>query len=1208
MDPSENAIEQNLCLRRTMRDVVALSTLPAVWIGLGPDGILRSVADVLLNTIALDLVYIRLAGQTGASVVEVIRSRHLPSDPDHEAIRAALAPLLKADSSEASATIADLFPPELLHVAFTRFGSGNDQGVVVTGSRKTDFPTEQDRLLLGVAANQTAIVIERRRAEQRLHEQQEWLQVTLASIGDGVIATDTQGRITFLNSVAEELTGWTSSEAGGKLLETVFSILNEQTRQTVENPVMRVLMDGRMVGLANHTILISKDGIERPIDDSAAPIRDAEGSMIGVVLVFRDVTAQRRTEQYRNARLAVTEALGEGATLEEAACGVLRAVCENLSWDVGCLWIVNKEGTSLVCRESWHRPNVQVNEFMTDSCDRTFKRGEGLPGRVWSESKSKWILEVAHDANFSRAVFAAKVDLHSAFACPIIVGDQTLGVIEFLTKQLRQVDADLLEMMGTIAGNVGQFIERKSAEDELRRSERELADFFDNATIGLHWVGPDGIILKANQAELEMLGYNSKEYVGRRIADFHADEEVIGDILKRLFAGEKLVEYAARLRCKDGSIKDVLIDSSGLFQDGGFVHTRCFTRDVTERKLAEAVAREQVQRTRTILESITDAFWSVDREWRFVYVNHKAEELLGRKREDLLGKNFWEEFAPAVGTEFEHAYHRAVAENVAITFEAFYPPHDRWYEVHAYPSPDGLSVYFRDDSQRRHAEAALRESEEKLRLLADTIPQLAWMAQPDGHIFWFNRQWYEYTGKRPEQMEGWGWQSVHDPEVLPNVIERWKHSIVSGEPFEMVFPLKGADEQFRPYLTRVNPLRDEEGSILYWFGTNTDISDIKQMEEALRDADRRKDEFLAMLAHELRNPLAPLRSSLQILKLPHVDTATVQETRDMMERQVDHLVRLVDDLLDVSRVMRGKIDLRREPVELATVLARAVETVQPLIETKGHRLEISLPPESLLLDADPIRLTQILSNLITNAAKYTEANGHLWLIGSREEDQAVLRVRDNGIGIAPYMLPHVFELFVQVDQAASRSQGGLGVGLTLTKNLVEMHGGSVTAHSLGLGEGSEFVIRLPLPDQKNLIPQEKRKQVQRKDAHPTGYKLLVVDDNKDAAKTLAMLLRIKGHEVQVAHDGLSALEAAKTFLPTMIFLDIGMPGMDGYEVAQHLQQMPGLEQTVLAALTGWGQEEDRRRTEEAGFDHHLVKPLDGRQLEQLLADLKRLGR
>ena len=282
---------------------------------------------------------------------------------------------------------------------------------------------------------------------------------------------------------------------------------------------------------------------------------------------------------------------------------------------------------------------MPVDEFERASCSRTFEQGEGLPGRVWASGQPAWILDIAQDANFPRLAAAVNYGLHSAFACPIVVGDRTLGVIEFFTQRIREADADLLEMMGTVAGNVGQFIERKAAEDELRRSEQELADFFENATVGLHWVGPDGTILRANRAELDMLGYSREEYVGRPIADFHADEDVICDILKRLQAGEKLDEYPARLRCKDGSIKDVLIDSSVMWKDGKFVHTRCFTRDVTERKRAEAEAAgagtadppDTGEHHRCVLRLGPGLCGSPTS-------TVQAEVLLGRSRDELLGK------------------------------------------------------------------------------------------------------------------------------------------------------------------------------------------------------------------------------------------------------------------------------------------------------------------------------------------------------------------------------------------------------------------------------------------------------------------------------------------------------------------------------------------------------------------------------------------
>jgi CheY-like chemotaxis protein len=314
---------------------------------------------------------------------------------------------------------------------------------------------------------------------------------------------------------------------------------------------------------------------------------------------------------------------------------------------------------------------------------------------------------------------------------------------------------------------------------------------------------------------------------------------------------------------------------------------------------------------------------------------------------------------------------------------------------------------------------------------------------------------------------------------------------------------------------------------------------------------------------------------------------------------------MVDDLLDVSRVMRGKIELRRERVELATVVARAVETVQPLVDAQGHALEVHLPPESLPLDADAVRLAQVIGNLLTNAAKYTEPGGRIWLTVAGDGDAAVLRVRDTGIGVAPSMLPRIFELFVQADHASTKAQGGLGIGLTLVKNLVEMHNGTVEARSDGLGKGSEFVVRLPLAAREPEQAPDKGAGVQRPAPSSSGLRVLVVDDNHDAADSLHELLRLQGHEVRVAYSGLASLEMTKAYTPDVVFLDIGMPGMDGYEVARRLRQTPGLEKTVLAALTGWGQQEDRRRTAEAGFDHHLVKPPEPASMVRILAGLKR---
>lgn len=406
------------------------------------------------------------------------------------------------------------------------------------------------------------------------------------------------------------------------------------------------------------------------------------------------------------------------------------------------------------------------------------------------------------------------------------------------------------------------------------------------------------------------------------------------------------------------------------------------------------------------------------------------------------------------------------------------------------------------------------------------------------------------------------------------------------------------------------PVFGTDGEVEAVAGITRDVTERKRMEDDLRDlaahlsdADHRKDEFLATLAHELRNPLAPIRNGLQILKLMGSDPETMEQSRAMMERQVDQMVRLVDDLMDVSRISRGKLELRRERVSLADVLAGAVETSRPLIEQMGHELSITPPTEPVVVDADLTRLAQVFMNLLNNAAKYSERGGRISLTATRDGSEVVVSVKDTGIGIAAEQLPRIFEMFSQIDHSLEKSQGGLGIGLTLVRRLVEMHGGAVEARSEGPGRGSEFVVRLPIVVEAS-PPQPAKKA----EAPKTSLRVLIVDDNRDGADSLAMMLKVLGNETRTAYDGEDAVAAAAQFRPDVVLLDIGMPKLNGNEACRRIRELPWQRQPIIIAQTGWGQEGDRQRTQDAGFDHHLVKPVEISELLKLLAGLKDAAR
>jgi PAS domain S-box-containing protein len=640
-----------------------------------------------------------------------------------------------------------------------------------------------------------------------------------------------------------------------------------------------------------------------------------------------------------------------------------------------------------------------------------------------------------------------------------------------------------------------------------------------------------------------------------------------------------------------------------------------------------------------------------------------------------------------------------------------------------------------DETERRRAEDALRESEARFRDLANTISQLAWMADAEGSVFWYNERWFDYTGLSLEECRGWGWRRAHHPDHVERVVERLAVCYETGEPWQDTFPLRARDGRYRWFLSRAVPIRDDRGRVTRWFGTSTDVTaeleserqvkaaarqlrealeaarmgtfdfdvdsgriawderslalfgappgetrsiaaglrivhpddvarvkaevaaaldprtggrfeseyrfvlptgevrwvssrgqvrfegegearrarrligthvdvtERRRADEALREADRRKSEFLGVLSHELRNPLAPIRSSVYVLDRAAPGSPQARHAREVIERQVTHLTRLVDDLLDVTRISRGKVRLRRERLLLGELVRRTVEDYGAEFARRGVGLRLDAPAVELPVEGDPTRLAQVVGNLLQNAAKFTPAGGRAEVVVlGAEPCWAELRVRDTGPGIPPEMLPRIFEPFAQGDATLDRSKGGLGLGLALVKGLVELHGGSVSAQARVDGAGAQVVVRLPLAAAPRAGEPRDRPSPTR-----AARRVLLVEDNADAADSLREALELNGHEVTVARTGPEGLEAARGRAPDVVLCDIGLPGLDGFEVARAVRADPALSSLTLVALTGYALAEDVERAREAGFDRHLVKPVEIETLEQVLSGAEAAG-
>jgi PAS domain S-box-containing protein len=753
--------------------------------------------------------------------------------------------------------------------------------------------------------------------------------------------------------------------------------------------------------------------------------------------------------------------------------------------------------------------------------------------------------------------------------------------------------------------------------EQLAGREQRVRETLEASPSGMIVVDAQGRIELVNREAERQFGYTREEMVGMSIDALVPDEARPGHARNRLqYHGEpshRVMGPDRELngRRKDGSVFPVQVGLNPLQgESAGLVLASVL--DVSSQRRAEAALRRSEAQQQRLFETnlLGIMYWTLERE--VLDANDELLRIWGRSRDDLHGPHRLS-LADITPPE-HHAQDRAALDALRQTGrltpvekEYLRPDGSRvWVLVGSAMTDEHTGVSFvLDISDRKQAEAALRENAAMFQGLADNIAQLAWMTDANGLLTWYNRRWYEYTGTTLEQMRGWGWQWVHHPDHVARVLSKFRRHVASGEPWEDTFPLRGQDGQYRWFLSRAFPLKDDAGRIVSWFGTNTDVNAQRQAEEALRDADRRKDEFIAVLAHELRNPLAPVRNAVEIQKRIGGEEPRLARTREIIDRQVTHMARLIDDLLDVSRIARGKLTLRKEPCNLAAITCQTAEDYRASLEAAGQQLVLDGCGVPAWVEGDPVRLAQMLGNLLTNAARFNTERGTVRvevLVDEAASGPVPPRVRvvvtDTGIGMDEELLGRLFDPFAQATQDIARSKGGLGLGLALTRGLAELHGGNVTADSEGLGRGSRFTLWLPLA--RTARPERPVRDEDRDEGD--ALRILVIEDNHDAAATLGELLQLGGHQVELAFDAASGIDLARRMGPDVVISDIGLPGeLSGYDVGRAVRSDPQLEHTHLIALSGYADAAARTRCAEAGFDAHLAKPPDIGALEQALA-------
>ncbi len=970
---------------------------------------------------------------------------------------------------------------------------------------------------------------------------------------DGIVMVDADGRCLQANPAAERLLATQRHELIGLRLLDLLGC----------GPARAEAESEATTPARGHRRLTKADGTETTLEYERLAVSENGAS----VFALRDVSARLHSEELQALLAAIVES-SEDAIIGKDLDGVIR------SWNAGAERLFG------------YTADEAVGRHITLLIPRLFRREEDA---IIAQIKAGE--RVQHYQTVRVAKDGRLLDI-SLSVSPIIDSN---GVVVGASKIARDVGA------------------QHQAELALRNSRDLLDTVISAAPVAVAIMDANGSVHYWNSAAERIFGWSAEEIIAPAAAKRDAAREQLLHTLRRITPGDSVQGVETGIVRKNGVRVEIAVWSTSL---KAALHETprklIIAADVSEQRRTQRALRDQEQRMRAALNASRTGTFRWEMSANRLQWDQNLDRLFGLvPGETIISVDqFIDLVHPDDQRSVRDALYRCATEGTDFEMDMrrVWPDGSvRWlYAVgqtgrDELGTPQFITGACVDITHRKESEQALREGEERFRTLADNIAQFAWMADGQGWIFWYNRRWFDYTGTNLEQMQGWGWRDVHHPDHVERVVEKISRYFASGEIWEDTFPLRAADGSYRWFLSRAIPIRNNEGEVTRWFGTNTDITELRSMEEALREADRRKDAFLATLSHELRNPLSPILNSLELLRMAPGDAEMALRLYETMDRQVGYLVRLVDDLLEVSRISRNKVQLRLEPVALEDVVASALETVQQLVEMRQHTLTVALPDQPVHLFADPARLTQIFSNLLSNSAKYTEPGGRIELRARTDGKVLTAQILDTGCGIEPQMLDQVFDMFVQTSPMES-GRSGLGIGLTLVKSLVELHGGNICAYSAGLGAGSEFVVSLPIVETSQPAL-DKPTQDGMDMSGSAQHRILVVDDNEDAAVSTTMLLEAMGNEVRTAYDGAEAIGIAADFRPQVILLDLGMPKLNGYEAARRLRQEPWGQDMVLIALTGWGQEQDRQRTTDAGFDYHLVKPVDPSALRTLLSEI-----